>query len=115
MTLYDLTKHESGFVVYPNGETIVCNWMVGCPPDNSLPTLGPLDMLMFFPQDEELGELKEEPFEDILDILDPDNLEILLDDNDDMSRLFNDGEAARNGIMYRLKDGTRIFTISDWC
>lgn len=39
MTLQELTGRESGIVIYPDGDTIVCNWSIICPDDNELPKM----------------------------------------------------------------------------
>lgn len=104
MTLMQLTSHEAGIIVYPDGAVAVANW--GQYDDDMLPILGPFGLLI--PWRHEVGYLASSTHEHVADLratlpgsmwltdeVDGDgepiaetDMDITADENDDLPRLF---------------------------
>ncbi len=125
MTLYEMTGHESGIIVFPGDEVMVVNWM-NCE-DGCLPVLDPMGITTFdmFEYDASLEEdVTEEAFDNALELLPYEldkeegeiHIDLMLDQNGDISRLFEmDAKGEKSsGTVYTLSDGTKILAIDDW-
>lgn len=107
MTLQELTGQESGIVIYPGGETIICNWATTCPNDNQLPLLFAGAMLIAW-EGEEIKEAG--PSEEIENWRDCVNkFCVIYDENQDV-----DFAPCCKAIVYHLEDGTSIVAPREW-
>lgn len=119
MTLMELTNHEAGIVVWENGDVIVANW--GNADDDQIPYLSPVGGLVInWTVDGVFEGVKEERITNILEHL-PEEMTVLLDDNNDIPRLLSYPEKDRFGMVpdlegycYTLKDGIKIYVLDDW-
>lgn len=129
MTLYDLTGHESGIVVFSDSEVAVVNWLeMG---ENRMPIFGPAGMLIAWPEEDDVFEgvstydveniadelpgsiwLTDETDEDGNRIADTD-LVIYQDDFGDLSHIFLDEEPT-GGRVFVLADGRKIIAPLLW-
>ena len=123
MTLFEMTNHESGIIVYPDGGVMVANW-ANCE-DGCLPVLDPMGFgtLDMFEYDAPLDkDVTEESFKDALKLIPYDkdeeeqeiNIDVIYDPHNDLTQLFSSKE-KESGIAYTLSDGTKILAISSWC
>lgn len=118
MTLFELTGHEAGIIVYKNGDAIVANW--GQCEDDYVPALAPIgDTVINFPQEPGYIErAKESLFDDIRPILQ--NKTVLFDEFNDIARLMTDKPDRyglipdRGGNKYTFEDGLEIYVFADW-
>lgn len=130
MTLMELTGHEAGIVIYESGEVAVVNWSQY--DDNQVPRLAPMLGMMGFPSDGILDNVPTaETIQDVRDILPgkvwieddeiETDMEILEDDNNDLTALFIKIDDYRNpdeptsAEVYTLNDGTKIIAPHEWC
>lgn len=113
MTLQELTNHEAGIVVYPDGDTIVCNWSTSCPGENELPRvimdgsflIGLSDGLEIIVI--ESREVKD--WRDEVNELAKNGMTVLYDINGDL--INPEGGPAH---IYVLEDYTYIISPDDW-
>ena len=130
MTLMELTGHEAGIVIYESGEVAVVNWSQY--DDNQVPRLAPMLGMMGFQSDGILDNVPTaETIQDVRDILPgkiwieddeiETDMEILEDDNNDLTALFIKIDDYRNpdeptsAEVYTLNDGTKIIAPHEWC
>ena len=133
MTLCDLTRHESGIVVYGGNTVAVYNWS-RCD-DDQMPVLYPPDLALSQPVTplafetatvEHIDDIRtlipgtvwmtDEVDEDGNEIADTD-LDIVYDLNYDLLRLFCDTSLTPEdyaGSAYTLPDGCRIIAPDNW-
>ena len=111
MTLHDLTGQESGIVIYPDGDTIVCNWSTVCQNENELPKLFYGGLIGWDAQDIALdGEYQVEDWRDEFRKIDEGRrITVLWDRNGDL--ICPEGCPAH---VYRLEDSTIIIAPEDW-
>lgn len=133
MNLFELTNHESGIVVYPEGGVIVTNW--GSYDEDQMPVLSPFGELMPWPEESGyLDNVTEENVDDIRAVLpgrvwltdevDADgnhiadtDMDIISDENGDIMRLFLDTGLEScdfEGVVYKTQDGTTIIAPTMW-
>lgn len=130
MTLFDLTHHEAGIIIYPDGGVAVLNW--ACCGDNSLPYTTSFGATIPWEcEDGYLAPVECKHVDDLRTVLpgtvwltadggenrivDTD-LNIIADDNNDLPQLFlreNDPRALEANV-YTLSDGTRIVAPDAW-
>lgn len=130
MTLMELTGNEAGIVIYDSGEIAVVSWSQY--DDNQVPRLAPMLGMMGFSEDGILENVpKSETIEDVRDILPgkvwieddeiETDMEIMEDDNNDITALFIKIDDYRNpdeptsAEVYTLNDGTKIIAPHTWC
>lgn len=115
MNLNELTGHEAGIIVYDHSRVIVANWMSAG--EDELVVAAPTGCALTYMFEEGVFDNVEKTnFSNIRELLpDPDDADVLFDHNDDISALYSENyDGALDGCMYRLADGTQIFTLSDW-
>ena len=122
-TLEELTGYESGIVVYPNGNVIVCNFRSLC---GGMPTML-YHILMGWGEVPKV--IKRFKTKDVRDYL-PDqptistdedgttlyevSYSLLYDLNDDILRLYHNQDAVVSGKVWILEDDTIILCPEDW-
>ena len=126
MTLVELTNHDAGIIVYESGAVAVLFWVEL--DDDCLPSYGPMGIRISFWS--EKGIFDDAEFERVSDVrkaipgsvwVESDgyhtDLDIMEDDSHDLIRLFTDatlGPDDYEGVVYTLKDGTKIITLDMW-
>ena len=114
MTLMELSKKESGIIVFENGDIIVANWMSAG--DDQLPLLSPFgNDLINFPFADGTIEAAAGTAREVDDIRDelPDGGVVVYDYNNDIPALLKSAEPT-GGTVYTLEDGKKIIAPYDW-
>ena len=130
MTLFELTNHESGIIIYGDTTVGVFNWM-DCD-DNQLPILSPICTPVRWPDNSDVFDgVTSKHLDDIRDEIpgtiwiEEDNcdevvadtdLDIVYDGNNDLLRLFLEQlePCDYTGTVYTLKDGRKIIAPAEW-
>lgn len=117
MTLYELTKHEWGIILFKSGEIIVANWIPE--QEDMLPMLSPFGYaLINFPLPKGTIAKAESTRKYIPVVLKELAGKTIVYDPDrcierhaaDVSK----GQENSEGFEYTLDDGTKILTVCDW-
>ncbi len=125
MTLFELTGHEAGIIVYGDNTVGVFNW--GTYDDNQIPILSPIGFPMAWPEPSDVFGGFNETYSDdfrseipgsiwIEDGEVATDLDIVYDENNDLLRLFLENLDADeyNGHIFTLKDGRKIIAPLTW-
>ena len=129
MTLYELTNHEAGIIVYPGNAVAVFNWATL--DDDRLPMLSPFGGMIGWPYDGGFGVNSNHTVKDVRAELPGSvwlaeggaaytDMDVVSDYNGDLVRLFlgaddyNPDVDVTSGEVYTLHDGTKIIVPHDW-
>lgn len=135
MTLYELTNHEAGIIVYGGdneNSVAVYNW-ASCA-DNRIPITGPFGIVLSWPEEDDVFDgIETERFTDVRTLLpgsiwmtdETDNecricdtdMDIVSDHFGDLIRLVCDDtldESEYEGTAYKLRDGRVILVLDCW-
>lgn len=101
--LRDVTRQESGLIIWPDGTTIICNWAG----ESGLPRVSPFGLMG---DGREFTILSEETCSDFGGEFDPDSLRVIYDANGDAEQLHE----RLPGTLYQTMDGVAIYAPWDW-
>lgn len=101
--LRDVTRQESGLVIWPDSTTVICNWSG----ESGLPRVSPFGLMG---DGREFAILSETVCSDIGEEIDVDELRVIYDANGDEAALHE----RLPGALYRTMDGVIIYAPDDW-
>ena len=101
--LRDVTRQESGLVIWPDGTTVICNWAG----ESGLPRVSPFGLMG---DGREFAVLSETACGDIGEEIDVDELRVIYDINGDEAALHE----RLPGTLYRTMGGVAIYAPDGW-
>ncbi len=115
MTLQELTGQESGIVIYPNRETIVCNW--SSLEENELPRVLNGLAVIGYPEEDEVFEGAESADTEDFRTSFPDEMNVIWDENGDLKSIADGTYYWKDDFratIYTLRNGTVIIAPPLW-